>query len=53
MAEITIDAIKKLKELSGVGLTDAKKAAEKLCPRGCPMSPYCCMRRKRDYFSAV
>ena len=26
MAEITIDAIKKLKELSGVGLTDAKKA---------------------------
>lgn len=26
MAEITIDQIKKLKELSGVGLTDAKKA---------------------------
>lgn len=26
MAEITIDAIKKLKELSGVGLTDAKQA---------------------------
>ena len=26
MAEITIEAIKKLKELSGVGLTDAKKA---------------------------
>lgn len=26
MAEITIDSIKKLKELSGVGLTDAKKA---------------------------
>lgn len=26
MAEITIDAIKKLKELSGVGLTDAKMA---------------------------
>lgn len=26
MAEITIDLIKKLKELSGVGLTDAKKA---------------------------
>ena len=26
MAEITIENIKKLKELSGVGLTDAKKA---------------------------
>ena len=26
MAEITIESIKKLKELSGVGLTDAKKA---------------------------
>ena len=26
MVEITIDAIRKLKELSGVGLTDAKKA---------------------------
>ena len=26
MAEISIESIKKLKELSGVGLTDAKKA---------------------------
>ena len=30
MAEITIDAIKKLKELSGVGLTDAKRPLLKL-----------------------